>query len=98
MRNFLPFLVLLLTSMFGVSLVLPAQDILETPYDESESLPLESTPVFSIQVRSFTSSVPGGLSMAAISTAVFPERPKIGERLYRPPLRYEPIFLCTLLC
>jgi hypothetical protein len=98
MRNSLQFLVLLLTSMFGVSLLLPAQDVLETPYDESESLPLENTPVFSIQAPSFTSTVPANLSMSPMATAMPRERLSIGERLYRPSLRYEPTFLCTLLC
>ena len=32
---------------FGVSLAVPAQDIPETLYDESEALPFESTPRFS---------------------------------------------------
>ena len=98
MRNSLSFLVLLFTSIFGVSLLLPAQDILETPYDESESLPLENTPVFSIQSPSFTGTVLTNLSMSPTATAIPPERLSIGERLYRPSLRYEPTFLCTLLC
>jgi len=43
-------LVLLLLLMFGVCLVVPAEDVPETPYDESEALPYESTPVFSVAV------------------------------------------------
>jgi len=41
-------LVLLLLLVFGVSVVLPAEDIPETPYDESEALPYAGTPLFSI--------------------------------------------------
>jgi len=41
-------LVLLLLLVFGVSVVLPAEDVPETPYDESEALPYARTPLFSI--------------------------------------------------
>lgn len=40
-------LVLLLLLGFGVSLIVPAEDVPETAYDESETLPCESTPLFS---------------------------------------------------
>jgi len=43
-------LVLLLLLMFGVCLVVSAEDVPETPYDESEALPYESTPLFSVAV------------------------------------------------
>ena len=43
-------LVLVLLLGFGVSLAVPAEDVPETPYDESEAVPYESTPVFSITV------------------------------------------------
>jgi hypothetical protein len=35
---------------FGLSLAVPAEDVPETSFDESESLPYESTPLFSIVV------------------------------------------------
>jgi len=41
-------LVLLLLLVFGVSVVLPAEDLPETPYDESEALPYVGTLLFSI--------------------------------------------------
>lgn len=41
-------LVLLLLLGFSVSLAAPAEDVPETAYDESEALPYESTPIFSI--------------------------------------------------
>jgi hypothetical protein len=41
-------LVLFLLLAFGLSLAVPAEDVPETPYDESEALPYEGTPVFSI--------------------------------------------------
>jgi len=33
---------------FGVSFCVPAADVPETPYDESETVPYEGTPLFSI--------------------------------------------------
>lgn len=43
-------LVLLLIVTLGLSLAIQAEDIPETPYDESEALPYEGTPLFSIAV------------------------------------------------
>ena len=45
-------LVLCLLLGFGASLALPAEDVPETAYDESEGLPFEGTPPFSIVVSS----------------------------------------------
>jgi hypothetical protein len=41
-------LVLLAAFAISLSLALPAEDVPETPYDESESMPYESTPSVSI--------------------------------------------------
>ncbi len=38
---------LLVLLAFGMSLAVPAEDVPETPYDESEGQPYESTPAFS---------------------------------------------------
>lgn len=43
-------LIFLLLLGFGLSLAVPAEDVPETPYDESETLPYERTPLFSITV------------------------------------------------
>jgi len=40
-------LVLLVTFTLGLSFAVPAEDLPETPYDESESLPYEMTPSLS---------------------------------------------------
>ena len=48
MRKSRSILVLLVLLGFGVSLAVPEEDAPETPYDESETLPYESTPLFSI--------------------------------------------------
>jgi hypothetical protein len=41
-------LVLFVAVVLGLSFAVPAEDVPETSYDESESLPLESTPVVSV--------------------------------------------------
>ena len=41
-------LVLLFALALSVSFAIPAQDVPETDYDESESVPYESTPMFTI--------------------------------------------------
>ena len=48
MRRPCSILVLCVLLGFGVSLAVPAEDVPETSYDESEAVPYESTPVFSI--------------------------------------------------
>jgi len=53
--------VLFLLLVLGVSLVVPVEDVPETPYDESETLPYEGTPQSSIVV-------PESLAMAALLT------------------------------
>jgi hypothetical protein len=43
-------LVLFVLLDFGLSLAVPAEDVPETAYDESEALPYEGTPLFSTVV------------------------------------------------
>jgi hypothetical protein len=43
-------LVLFVLLGFGLSLAVPAEDVPETAYDESEALPYEGTPLFSTVV------------------------------------------------
>ena len=40
-------LIIFVLLAFGVSLAVPAEDVPETTYDESEALPYEGTPLFS---------------------------------------------------
>ena len=42
--------VLLLTIVLGLFLAVPAEDVPETCFDESETLPYEGTPLFSLEV------------------------------------------------
>ena len=50
MRRPCSILVLCVLLGFSVSLAVSAEDVLETAYDESEGLPYEGTPLFSIVV------------------------------------------------
>jgi len=57
-------LVLFLVLVFGLSFTVPAEDIPETPYDESETLPCESTPVFSRVVQDSAQALHSVLTLA----------------------------------
>jgi hypothetical protein len=50
MRRASSILVLFVLLAFGVSLAVPAEDVPETAYDESEALPYENAPLFSVVV------------------------------------------------
>jgi hypothetical protein len=55
-------LLLLLLLVSGVSLAVPAEDVPETPYDESVTLPCESTPLFSIVAQKAVAAAPAVLA------------------------------------
>jgi len=68
-------LVLFVLLGFGVSLIVPAEDVPETPYDESETLPFEGTPLFSmavpkasVRISTAAESIGGSLLGATSST------------------------------
>ena len=44
-------LIIFVLLAFGVSLAVPAEDVPETAYDESEALPFEGVPLFSIPLQ-----------------------------------------------
>jgi hypothetical protein len=48
MRRRSPILILFVLLGFGVSLGFPAEDVLDNVYDESEAVPYEAGPLFSI--------------------------------------------------
>jgi hypothetical protein len=50
MRRPRSILVLCVVLAFGTSLAVPAEDVPETAYDESEALPYEGAPLFSIVI------------------------------------------------
>jgi hypothetical protein len=52
-------LVLFVVLVLGVSFAVPAEDIPDTAYDKSESLPCESTPVVSIALPKIVAAAHG---------------------------------------
>jgi hypothetical protein len=54
MRDSRSILVLLVAFLFGLSFAVPAEDVPDTPYDESEVLPYESAPLIVIDIASPT--------------------------------------------
>ena len=61
MREFLFTLLLAGALVFSLSLALPAEDVLDTPYDESEQPPYERTPLFSVELMQESARVPVAL-------------------------------------
>jgi photosystem II stability/assembly factor-like uncharacterized protein len=51
-------LVLLITAVLSLSIAVPVEDVPETAYDESESLPYASTSVFSVAVTKAVEQAP----------------------------------------
>ena len=62
MRRPCSVLILCVLLGFGVSLAVPAEDVPETPYDESETLPCEGTPLFSIAAPEAVAAAPAVLA------------------------------------
>ncbi len=71
-------LVLLLLLVFGVSLAVP-EDVPETAYDESETLPCEGSPVFSI-VRPQASARIAKAELSGSLPSIFSTKP--GKRFH----------------
>jgi hypothetical protein len=71
-------LVVLLLLSFGVSLPVSTEDVPETPYDESETLPCESTPVFSIAMLEPFAETPASQCRVPVFRLVAPKR--LGSR------------------
>jgi hypothetical protein len=85
---------------FGVSLAVPAEDVPETVYDESEALPYESTPVFSTVVPLMAArtiqAVPSSLRSRLGAPSLFaPARVRDTDAT---DTRISLALLCTLLC
>ena len=96
-------IVLLLLLGFGVSLAVPAQDLPDTAYDESETLPYESTPLFSIVVPLVAAwtpqAVPKSLHSKLGAPSPFPSASVRDTDTNRATdTRISLALLCTLLC
>ena len=93
-------LILLVLMSFGLSLMVPAEDVTATPYDESEALPYESTPVFSIVVaRAVSAETRDALYLGSgalfLSTTA---RINGKDAAASPQVRDALALLCTLRC
>lgn len=101
MRRRYSILVVCILLGFGVSLAIPAEDVPETGYDESEVLPYEDTPLFSIVVSLVaartTQAVPNSLNLVAPSPRI-PARARDTDANRSTDTRISLALLCTLLC
>jgi hypothetical protein len=96
-------LVLFVLLGFGVCLAVPAEDVPETGYDESETLPYESTPLFSIVVplgaARTTQAVTNLLDHKLVAPSPFlSARARDTEAKRSADARISLALLCTLLC
>jgi hypothetical protein len=95
--------VFLMVLALGVSLGLPAEDVLDAVYDESETLPCEVIPLFSIVVPlvaarttlAVLSSLHHKLGAAPLFT---PARVRDNEAKGATDPQISLALLCTLLC
>jgi len=103
MRTLWSVLVLCVLLGFSVSLAVPAEDVLETAYDESEGLPYEGTPLFSIVVplvaARTTQAVPSSLHPRLGAPSLFtPACVRDTDAHRSGDARISLALLCTLLC
>jgi hypothetical protein len=95
--------ILLVLMSFGLSLAVPAEDVPETSYDESEALPYESTPVFSIVVaRAVVSETRDARSALYLESGAVSSSTNVGingkDAAGSPQGRDALALLCTLRC
>ena len=64
-------LTVFLALVFGLSVAVPAEDIPETTYDESETLPYEGTPVFRIALSEAVVRGPGAWACTSLQGLAF---------------------------
>jgi len=103
MRKPRSILVLLVVLGFGLYLAVPAEDVPETAYDESEGLPYESTPLFSIVMplaaARMTQAVPNSLHPKLGAPSPFTlARVRDTDANRSVGTRISLALLCTLLC
>ena len=103
MRSLWAILVLLVFLGFGVSLAVPAEDVPETAYDESEGLPYEGTPLFSVVVPQAaartTRAVPNSSRDELGAPSPLPSAGVCDADALRPANARNSLALCcTLLC
>jgi hypothetical protein len=103
MRRSSSILILCVLLGFGVSLAVPAEDVPETAYDESEGLPYEGTPLFSVVVplvaaRTTQSQLSSLRTKPEAPSAFTPARVRYADANRATDTRISLALLCTLLC
>jgi hypothetical protein len=103
MRRPCSLLILFVLLGFGVSLAVPAEDVPETAYDESEALPYEGIPLFSIVVQltvvRTSQAVPNSLRHKLDAPSLLiPARARDTHANRPADARISLALLCTLLC
>ena len=96
-------LILFVLLGFGLSLAVPAEDVPETAYDESEALPYESTPPVSILVPMGAARtiqvVPSSLHLKLVAPFPFSSaRARDTDANRSANARVSVALLCILLC
>jgi hypothetical protein len=95
--------VLLMILTVGLSLGLPAEDVLDAVYDESEAVPYEVIPLFSVALRPLaartTQSPLNSLHLkAGVPSLFLPARVRDADARRAAGARVSLALLCTLLC
>lgn len=96
-------LILFVLLVFGLSLAVPAEDVLETTYDESETQPYEAIPLFSslspLAASGTPRAVPNGVCLHSGTPFRFAVTRITGTDRHRPAeVRVALALLCTFLC
>ena len=95
-------LILFVLLVFGFALVVPAEDVLETTYDESETQPYQEAPVFAVAMQRAAARAnqevlsSSQLQVGAISLLAAHVRDAIDNRSSNA--RVSPVLLGTLRC
>ena len=102
MRRACSILILFVLLGFGMPLAVPAEDVPETSYDESEGLPYEGTPLFSVVVplvaARTTQAVPSSLHLKLDAPSPFTAAVRYTDALRPADTRVSLALFCTLLC
>jgi hypothetical protein len=103
MRRHCSVLILFVLLGFGVPLAVPADDVPETAYDESEALPYEGTPLFSIVVQltaaRTSQAVPNSLHHKLVAPSpLIPAHVRDTVANRSADARISLALLCALLC
>ena len=96
-------IVFLMFLALGLSVGLPAEDVMDTTYDESEAVPFEGAPLFSIAAPTVTArTTQKGLSSLPLESGApslfAPARVRDTDANRSAEARPSLTLLCTLLC